>query len=84
MSQARFQKSLREKARKEKANAKRERKAARADGTIEGEDGEVAAPVDQQVVLAELAKLHESFEAGSMDFEAFEERKRELVEQLSM
>ena len=84
MSQARFQKMQREKARREKAQAKAERKAQRA------EEAEAAADVpdepvaDQSKVLAELAKLHERFDAEEIDFDTFDERKQELIAQLNV
>jgi hypothetical protein len=80
MSQARMQKQQREKARREKASAKVERKVARAEAAA-GEPGD-AAPVDTNAVLAKVAALHEQFEAGTIEFEEFEETKRELMEQL--
>ena len=85
MSQARFQKMQREKARREKAQAKAERKAQRAEEAervaAEG-DAEPAAP--QEDVLAELAALHKQFDDEQIDFETFEERKQELIARLSV
>ncbi len=82
MSQARFQKMQREKAKREKAQAKAERKALRA----EEADADVAAePVaDQSKVLAELAELHERFDADEIDFDTFDEKKQELIAQLDV
>ncbi len=84
MSQARFQKMQREKAKREKAQAKAERKAQRA------EEAEMAADEDdpdvppQEQVIAKLAKLHEQFDDDQIDFDTFEERKQELMAQLQV
>ena len=81
MSQARFQKQQREKARREKAAAKfarrDERRAAAA------EESPVAA-TDQAPVLAQLAELHEQFEAGTITFEDFSAAKEQLIGQLDV
>jgi hypothetical protein len=84
MSQARFQKMQREKARREKAAEKKERKAIRADeaAAAAAEGGEATG--DQSTVLTELAALHEQFEAGTIEFEEFEERKSELLGRLAV
>lgn len=82
MSQARFQKMQREKARQEKAAAKAARREARQ---IESENADEAAPpddADQAAVLAELAALHERFEAGDVTFDDFTEAKEALTERL--
>jgi hypothetical protein len=84
MSQANFQKRQREKDRREKAAAKRERKAQRAESSDEPADEEAAPTVPQDRVLAELAALHASFEAEQIDFDEFEDRKRELIAQLAV
>jgi hypothetical protein len=87
MSQARFQKRMREKARQDKARAKRARKQNRAE---EAEEAEVASQGDEPpaapepVVLDQLAALHERFEADEIDFEEFEQRKHELFAQLDV
>ena len=85
MSQARFQKMQREKARREKAAEKKERKALRADEAAALEAAGGAAPQpDQNDVLAELAALHEQFDKGTIEFEEFEERKSELLGRLAV
>ena len=80
MSQARFQKMQREKARQEKAAAKAARREARQSETTD----DVAPPDDaeQADVLAELAALHERFEAGTVTFDDFVEAKEALTERL--
>jgi hypothetical protein len=82
VSQARFQKQQREKARQEKAAAKRNRKAARAESADGDADQAEVAP--QERVLADLAALHARFEDGGMDFDEFEELKRDLLAQLDV
>jgi hypothetical protein len=87
VSQARFQKMQREKARREKAAAKRERKAARAEeAAASSEEGATAASDEneQERVLAELAALHDSFDAGDLEFDDYEDRKRELLDRLEV
>ena len=81
MSQARFQKQQREKARRERAAAKWAKRAER-------NGAEAPAPAgpsrDQATVLDELAALHASFDAGEVEFEEFETAKQRLVEDLDV
>ena len=81
MSQARFQKQQREKARRERAAAKFAKRVERSNA-VAPEPSEV--PRDQDAVLAELAELHARFEAGEVSFEDFEVTKQELTEQLDV
>lgn len=80
MSQARFQKQQREKARRERAAAKWARRAERDNAT----PPEPQPLRDQATVLAELAALHERFDAGLITFDDFEGAKQELTEQLDV
>lgn len=82
MNQARFQKQQREKARKEKAAAKEARREERRSG--DGSDDSPAEAVDQDAVLAELASLHQRFEAGDIEFDDFLEAKDELTARLDI
>lgn len=85
MSQAKFQKRMREKARQEKAAAKRarrEERGAAAESTDEPEGA--TATVDQESVIAKLAKLHAQFDDEQIGFDEFEERKLELMAQLQV
>jgi hypothetical protein len=84
---------MREKARQDKSRAKRERRQNRDGDSSEADDDAVAAPAaedDDAVaapeaqVLAELAGLHERFEADRIDFDEFEARKHELLAQLDV
>lgn len=84
MSQAKFQKRMREKARQEKAEAKRQRKEERA-AEAEAAADEPAEPVaPQDEVLAQLAALHQRFDDDQIDFDDFEERKQELLAKLAV
>lgn len=82
MSQARFQKRMREKAKQEKQAAKRERKAERAEAVDTDEPADDVPP--QATVLEQLAALHASFADDAIDFDEFEERKQELLAQLDV
>ena len=81
MSQARYQKQLRERARREKADAKRQRREARQ--TSAASDGQPQPLASESEVLALLTALHDSFGQGRIDFEEFERRKGELMAQLN-
>lgn len=80
MNQARHQKQLRERARREKADAKRQRREARQ--TSAASDGQPQRLVSEHEVLALLTALHDSFGDGRLDFDEFERRKIELMAQL--
>ncbi len=81
MSQARFQKQQREKARRERAAAKWAKRVERGNAEVPEPSGPIR---DQSAVLADLADLHARFEAGGMSFEDFEATKQELTEQLDV
>ena len=85
MSQASFQKRMREKARQEKAAMKQQRRQERAAAAAEAsDDDEPGESVPQEQVLAQLEKLHKQFADEQIDFEDFEERKQELMAQLNI
>jgi len=81
VSQARFQKQQREKARRERAAAKWAKRVERGNAEVPEPSGPIR---DQSAVLADLADLHARFEAGGMSFEDFEATKQELTEQLDV
>lgn len=83
MSQASFQKRMREKARRERAQAKTARKQERRDSRSDGDEAP-SGPVDETALLAELAALHARFAADEMTFEDFEEAKAALMAQLDV
>lgn len=79
-----FDRRQRERAKKAKADAKRQRRLTKDD-----EEGEVIeeAPspvVDEEAVLASLAKLHEAFDQERIGFEEFEEQRTELLARLQI
>lgn len=84
MSQARFQKQQREKARREKAVAKEARRDERRAAAATADESAETPPTDQAAVLAELAKLHEQFEADELSFEEFSEAKERLIARLDV
>jgi hypothetical protein len=83
-----FNKLQRERAKKAKAAAKRERRQDRASGAgpeaAEGEtltispDEELSAPR----LLELIESIHKQFEAGTLSYEDFEEKKAELLARL--
>ena len=82
MSQARFQKQQREKARREKAAAKFAKKAERREE--ESPPTPSLSDADQAAVLAELAALHARFDAGEIEFDDFTEAKDDLTRRLDV
>jgi hypothetical protein len=82
MNQARFQKQQREKARREKAAAKWERRRERREATTSDEAPVEA--IDEAAVLAELAALHERFDAGTISFDDFCNDKDLLISRLEV
>ena len=80
MSQARFQKQQREKARRERAAAKWAKRVERGNTT----PPEPEPQHDQATVLAELAAVHERFDAGLVTFDDFEAAKQQLTAQLDV
>ena len=82
MSQESFAKRQREKARKEKAAAKAERRAERVANAEDSDDVDPPSPGDEQSLLAELADLHTRFENDEIDFDDFSAAKEEVVQKL--
>jgi ATP/maltotriose-dependent transcriptional regulator MalT len=80
VSQARFEKRQRERARQERAAAKAAKRVERGNSTTP----EPQPQRDQAEVLAELAALHERFDAGLITFDDFEATKQELTEELDV
>jgi hypothetical protein len=86
-----FAKLQRERAKKAKASAKREKRFDRGGDTdgieIEGGEETVEAPREQyrtEDTIQQLDDLHKRFEAGSISYERFEETKLELLSRLSV
>jgi hypothetical protein len=88
MSQASFQKRMREKARLDKARAKQARKQdrqAEAEAAAEAaSQRDDPSPAPQTELLDELAALHQRFDADEIVFDEFEQRKHELLAQLDV
>ena len=89
MARSSFGKLQRDRDKRAKAAAKRERRQNRGDDKLEGDDASEAeeqpAPVsaeDTEQLLARIAELHERFEDGQIPFQTFEEEKAELMARL--
>lgn len=80
-----FEKRERDRAKKEKADAKRERRHDRPTGEegAEAEADVVVAAVDEATVLASLDELHRRFDAEEIDFDDFAEQRDALLAQLA-
>ena len=83
-----FDKLQRERAKKAKAAGKRERRQERsADETEDDELDVTDVPGRDDLSAGELMQrlevLHNRFEANTIDFDTFEEQKRELLERLA-
>jgi hypothetical protein len=81
-----FDKLQRERAKRAKAAGKRERRQERAAAGDEGSE-DLSVATDEELSAGELMQrlevLHNRFEANSIDFDTFEEQKRELLERLA-
>ena len=86
-----FTKLQRDRAKKAKAAAKREKRLERsaeartASDEVEGADGVDAnaeGPISAAELLHEIEVTHQRFEAKLMSFEEFEEKKAELLSRL--
>jgi hypothetical protein len=79
-----FDKLQRERAKKAKAAAKRERRLDKSSNPT-GEEGlpAVGSTDDPATLLDDIAALHARFEANEIDFEEFEELKTDLYERLA-
>ena len=78
-----FSRRERERAKKLKADAKRDRRQNRSEESDEpAEDVAPAKVVDQGAVMDQLAALNAAFDDGQMAFEDFERHRAELLEKL--
>jgi hypothetical protein len=80
-----FDRRQRERAKKAKAELKRQERFNK-EADPDGEDvvAEEGPKVDQDVVLDQLAKLHATYEDERISFEDFETRRAELLAQLQV
>lgn len=82
-----FEKRERDKNKKARAAAKRERRQDRSGGASAEQSGaSPATPVagDQQAVLDALAALHTAYDDGRVTFEDFEEQRADLLSRLDV
>ena len=74
-----FSKTQRERDKRAKAAAKRERRESRAE-----EPAEAPLPMDENRVMAELTALNERYESGAISLDEFVARREELSSKLVM
>ncbi len=83
---ASFGKLQRDRDKKAKAAAKREKRMERSAADRLGGGDEVAIPTEGEVSAADLLvlveRLHRGFEDGTIDYEEFEQQKSELLARL--
>jgi hypothetical protein len=77
-----FERRQRERAKKAKADAKRELRQSRGSATPAADEPPERTEADEGAILAELAQLHASFEDEAISLEEFEERREALLAQL--
>jgi hypothetical protein len=82
-----FDKLQRERAKRAKAASKRERRQERAAGDGVDQDVLDDMPASEELTAGELMQrlevLHNRYEAKAIDFDTFEDQKRELLERLA-
>ena len=82
-----FDRRARERNKKAKADAKREERLARGVGGEEeagGADVVAAPPRDDTPILDALARLHADYDDKKISFDDFEERRADLLSQLTV
>lgn len=88
-----FEKLQRDRAKKAKAAAKREKRLARSQGTdgleeiaepVEVTVGDTSEPLSAEELLKLVEKVHADYDSGTLTFEEFEEKKLELMERLTV
>lgn len=80
-----FDRLQRERAKKAKADAKRERRLSKDDSVSEATDESAAASsgaAQEDAVLKELAELHAAFDDEQISFDDFEAKRAELLARL--
>lgn len=79
-----FEKMERDRNKRAKQAAKREKRQAKGEDGEDEAGVEAAAPqVDESAVLGQLEALHQRYDAEEIDFDTFEERRTELLGQLT-
>jgi hypothetical protein len=76
-----FERRQRERAKKAKADAKRERRMSH-EGGPEAPADEAGPQVDENAVIGKLAELHAAFDNEEISFDDFETRRSELLTHL--
>jgi hypothetical protein len=88
-----FEKLQRDRAKKAKAAAKREKRLARSQGLEEPEAEtelvdvtpvDTSEPLSAEELMKLVEKVHADYDSGSLTFEEFEEKKLELMERLTV
>jgi hypothetical protein len=78
-----FDRRQRERAKKAKADAKRERRLSKNDAP-DVDEPVVVPRVDEDALLGALDKLHQEFDDEKIGFDEFEERRTELLSRLQV
>ena len=79
-----FGKTQREREKRAKQVAKREKKQAMSEMEPEEATPDTTAPVDQEAVISQLEKLHERYADGGMSLDDFEAAREELLARLTV
>lgn len=79
---ATFGKLQRERDKKAKAAAKRERRISRGDEAADEATDDALPEQDQARILAALASLHRSYDEGNLSMDEFELRRDELTSRI--
>ncbi len=85
-SRTSYGKLQRDRAKKERAELKRARRMSRGEEeeVADGEKLSADVALDPAALLAQVEELHRQFENDEIDFDTFEDRKLELMEQLTV
>ena len=78
-----FERRERERAKKAKASAKREKRFSGSDENADDIETDASPPVDEGRVIAALGELNAAFERGSIKFDDFEVERDRLLAQLA-
>jgi hypothetical protein len=80
-----FNRRERERMKRQKADAKRERRLTN-DELVPGSEGDAPPPVivDESAIIQQLADLNATFEMGDLGFEDFDKRRSQLLSQLAV
>ena len=79
-----FEKRERDRSKKAKAAAKREKRLDKTPGEDDDTPGTTLGAADSAAILEAVAILHQRFEDKEIEFEEFEELKAELMARLSV